>query len=452
MSVRNARWEPATTSSDDRPPALRGRALVVIRTVCLTIAVVAIALSIIGQPARYQEYRTLEVYDHETQAIARENLDNLGLSAGIYGAYLLTLALLLAFVCFAVGAVIFARRPDEPMALFVALLLVLLGATFSGAIGAPLGGNPLLNWLQSVMAGVASQSLILLFFVFPDGRFVPRWTRWVALFSLVVIALASFVPNWQLAFDNWPRLLYALFLLVLIVTGVVAQIYRYQRISGYRQRQQTKWVVLGFFAALAGYTIVISLPAISPAFQPGTLAELIAAAAIIGFMLLIPLSFGVAMLRYHLWDIDLVINRTLVYTVVTGLLLVAYFVLVIGLESLFRAVTGQTAALAIIISTLVVATLFQPLRARVQRFIDRRFYRRRYDPARTLTEFGTRVRNEIELPAVTNELISVVCETMQPASISLWLPPSLSPAETERRDDAARHLAEIRVAGRFMVS
>jgi hypothetical protein len=446
MRSPDPRWDSVVLANEDRPTALRGRSLLVARVAWLTITAVAVALSIAGQPARYREY-----LDLEAREIMRDNLANVGLSVEVYGAYLLALSLLLALVCFAVAGIIFYRRSDEPMALFVSLLLVLLGATFSGAIGAVGGDNSLLAWFEIFLGGLSLQLVFLLFFLFPDGRFVPRWTRWVALTSLIVV-LASAIPGLPLYYDNWTQLPYTVFLLVVVMIGVVAQIYRYQRISGYWQRQQTKWVVLGFVVALVGYSIVASLPAISPAFEPGTFVELVAAAAIIGFMLLIPLSFGVAMLRYHLWDIDLVINRTLVYTVVTGLLLVAYFVLVIALQSLFRALTGQTAALAIIISTLVVATLFQPLRARVQRFIDRRFYRRRYDPARTLTEFGARVRNEIELPAVTNELISVVCETMQPASISLWLPPSLSPSETERRDDAARHLAEIRVSGRFMVS
>jgi len=152
------------------------------------------------------------------------------------------------------------------------------------------------------------------------------------------------------------------------------------------------------------------------------------------FMLFIPLSIGIAVLRARLFDIDVVINRTLVYSSLTAMLALVYLGGVATTEAIFRALTGQQRQpqLAVVISTLVIAALFNPLRRRNQAFIDRRFYRRKYDTAKTLEAFSARLRDETDLEALNDELVGVVKETMQPASVSLWLRPDTAP----KREDA----------------
>ena len=185
---------------------------------------------------------------------------------------------------------------------------------------------------------------------------------------------------------------------------------------------------MGFFGTVTGtagfaLTLVLYFNRVLPIPYPNPRAELIAVTAVNIFILLIPISFGFAILRSRLWDIDIIINRTLVYGSLTALLALLYFGLIFVLQSLFQGVFHQNNAVAIVVSTLVIAALFQPLRHRIQAIIDRRFYRRKYDAAKTLEAFSATLRNEVDLSQLREHLLNVVQETMQPAHISLWLRP-----------------------------
>ncbi len=199
---------------------------------------------------------------------------------------------------------------------------------------------------------------------------------------------------------------------------VVVQLYRYRRVSSPLQRQQTKWVVFGFAVPITVYVIGIVPSLMFPVLAvPGSLYGL-AFIAVQDFLnLLTPLSFGFALLRSRLWDIDILINRTLVYGTLTVLLAGVYVGLVIGLQALLRGIIRQDDSVAIVLSTLAIYILFQPLRARIQALIDRRFYRRKYDAAKTIAAFSATLRQEVDL----EQLMVVVQETMQPTHVSLWL-------------------------------
>jgi hypothetical protein len=209
-----------------------------------------------------------------------------------------------------------------------------------------------------------------------------------------------------------------LLLVIAIVGSVTSLILRFRRAHG-EQRQQMKW--LAFAGAVAG-TFVIVFTVLYD-----VVGEDVANAAIMLGVLSLPLAAGVAILRYRLYDIDVVINRTLVYGALTATLAAAYLGCVLLLQLLLGGITGDS-SLAVAVSTLAVAALFRPARARIQDVVDRRFYRRKYDAAQTLERFGSQLRDEVDLGALRAELRSVVVETMQPAHVSVWLrPPAAGP-------------------------
>jgi hypothetical protein len=213
---------------------------------------------------------------------------------------------------------------------------------------------------------------------------------------------------------------------------MLTQVYRYVHVSSLVQRQQTKLVVFAITMLLV-VQIGFSLPTLFfPSLQqPGSLYLLVYNIISPLSLLLLPLSMGIAILRYRLWDIDIIIHRTLVYGTLTAILLLVYVGLVIALQSLLRGIINQNSEVAIVVSTLAIAALFQPLRRRIQAIIDRRFYRRKYDAARTLAAFSATLQGEVDLSQMREDLVAVVQQTMQPAHISLWL---RHPAPSKQRN------------------
>jgi hypothetical protein len=416
---------------------LHGRRLVIVRIVWVAVVVFTLSIFMLSLPAYFAQLQTVCVgdtcvysYGQLTPGTAQA-LQNLGLSTGGYAVSILALAIASALVLFGVACVLFWRRSDDGMAMFVSLFLVIIGVNFSVQAQATLETNvqTVWYWSHTVLIGLGWVSFSLLLYLFPDGRFVPRWTRLLAVF---VVASNLFLDVSPVPISTFPPWMLGAIFLINGGSGVVAQIYRYVRVSGPVQRQQTKWVVFGLAATmlviLGRYMPLLIFPSLSAS---SSFYFLLSTYVYLPGLLLIPLTLGIAILRYRLWDIDILINRTLVYGTLTGLLALVYVGLVIGLQALFKAITGQVGAspVVIVISTLAIAALFQPLRHRIQTIIDRRFYRRKYDAAKTLEAFSATLRNEVDLTELSEQLIAVVQETMQPASVSLWL----RPPDQERR-------------------
>jgi hypothetical protein len=244
--------------------------------------------------------------------------------------------------------------------------------------------------------------------------------RWLLVTVIVLLSLEEFFPA-------LPAALGVLQFFGGLAAALGAQIYRYRRHASPVQRQQIKWVVFGFgptFGAALGWLVLGALfPALGQPGPAGVLYEMAGDALGNIWFLPVPLCVGIALLRYRLWEVDSLINKALVYGLLTGLLGTLYAGLIIGLESLAGAITGQAATnpVILVISTLAIAALFLPVRRRVQQVIDRRFYRRKYDAEQTLAAFSAALRNEVDLAQIREQLLAVVQETMQPAHVSLWL-------------------------------
>jgi hypothetical protein len=294
--------------------------------------------------------------------------------------------------------------------------------------------------------GLMWPAMLVFFFTFPTGRFAPRWT-WAAFVPFFVVTmLASFTVTSPLV----PGV--ASFLTSLL--PIVVQIHRYVRVYDAVQQQQTKWFVFG----LSIVFLLVIIQGILQALESGS------SAANSGYQLfngpfwlllwtILLLSVSIPILRYRLWDIDVIINRTLAYGSLTVLLVALYIGLILALQALVHAVTGSFSEqpLVVVGSTLVIAALFQPLRRRIQNIIDRRFYRSKYDAARITSAFSTTLRNEVDLDQLRAQLIAVVQQTMQPSHVSLWVrqpgraetpSPQISqplPEESRVREEIAGH-------------
>ncbi len=348
-------------------------------------------------------------------------------------------------LCFPfVGVLIASRYPRNPIGwLFCGMGLseaipALTGPyavyTFYTNPGA-LPGGALAAWL-AVWTWLPGFGLIpLLLLLFPDGTLLsPRWriVAWLTVLGNITGLLSFALVSWPL---RGPDLLFhlptagslyrlmeittSLLLVGALLASIVAIVRRFRRSQGV-ERQQLKWFT--FATALAS-----TVQAMSIILMPyggnlgGSLLNMILVALQVITFTSIAVAVGIAILRYRLYDIDIIIRRTLIYTLLTGTLALTYFGIVVLLQQLFRSLTGQDSNAAIVISTLAIAALFNPLRQRIQEFIDRRFYRRKYDAQQTLAAFAATVRNEVELERLTGELLRVIEETMQPAHVSLWL-------------------------------
>ena len=397
---------------------LSARGLRLARLAWLLVVVVGLALVALELPGQYQQYVTVcpappcaNLQLSPAQAAA---LPRLGLSLPAVGALFTALSLLQTLAFVAIGALIFWRRGADRAALILSCALTAFGLGSSlGSEGQPAGLVHLLTQLFQVLGNAG---IVLFFFLFPDGRFYPRWTRWLAPVAVAREALSVFYP--ESIFNN---------LFVLVVPFVaLLQIVRYRHASSAVQRQQTKWVVYG---CLLGLGLFVGLLLFNNAYVHrvgafGALAVILIGSAVSLALTLIPVSVGIAILRYRLWDIDVLIRRTLVYGALTALLAAVYLGSVVVLQIAFIALTGQQrSGLVTVLSTLAIAALFVPLRARLQGFIDRRFYRRKYDAARILAGFGAALRADAaaDLERLRAQLLDVVEETMEPASVGLLL-------------------------------
>ena len=352
-----------------------------------------------------------------------------------------------------VGALVASRRPENPIGwIFCAAGLVfgvgILSESYAKyalhASSAPLFGVQYAAWLSSWTGPGLLLAAAFLFLLFPDGRLPSRRWRlvaWMAAIGSSLTALGvAFAPGPLVAHRSIANplgiggtlggavevlgVVGAIVVYVGVLLSGISLILRLRRARGV-ERQQLKWFV--YAAAMMGGGFVGSF-----VFSSDLVNSIAWTLGILGFMVL-PVATGIAILRYRLYDIDRIINRTLVYGPLTAMLVLVYFGGVVGVQAVLRGLTGQESTLAIVASTLAIAALFSPLRQRVQGFVDRRFYRRKYDARKILEAFNARLRDETDLNTLSEDLVGVARTTVQPEHASLWL--RLDPASKAEQAD-----------------
>jgi hypothetical protein len=416
----------------DSAPSSHHRLLTAARVVWLVYALGLLAFYLVSLPGYFERVTSGIVPDISFDAARpmgnayfTARAATAGLTVSQYLVANIITSLFIVGVHYSVAALIFWRLPRSWFGLLSAFVILFTGsATMEDAVKVV----GLVERLGPVPALIINLSALVwpLFpiwlYLFPDGRAVPRWARWpigffmgifLIFMAVAILSDAGLIPGYLWRAIETFNEGFIVVVLPGILLALASQIYRYWRVSGPVERQQTKWFIFGLAVFVAMFPLAGLVPFVGR-------VEAVNGSLILA---IIPLTVGVALLRYRLWDVDVVIRRTVGYAILTGLLALIYFGSIVVLQRLLAPLTGDS-TLATILSTLLIAALFLPLRRRIQDLIDRRFYRRKYDAAKVLEGFAATARDETDLGRLTAELLRVIQETMEPEFVSIWLKPA----------------------------
>lgn len=402
---------------------LYGYRLFLARWVWVMLVLATVVVFCMGIPQTFKMALSL----HPESVAGLEHMD---LSARFYAVYIVVIDTVTFAGCVLFAVLIFSRRPSDWLVMFVGLTLLLTALLYT----APAFEAPVPLPVIGVLAALAETCQVAFVYLFPDGCFVPR-RIWIVLLPLFIwrplMWIGVYLPHFFSLRRSGENFYYipqdtrdlALFLGLLAI-GIIAQVYRYRHHSTAIQRQQTKWLVLGIgLSILVVGSYVIAFNTVSALQQLNTqalLARLLSRTLNHLVLLVLPIMLTFSILRYRLWEIDRLINRTLVYGTLTLSLAVVYVVSILILQiALGRVISGNQ--LAVVGSTLASTVMFHPLRRRIQWIIDRRFYRSKHDAAHALAAFSETLRHEVDIEQLSEQLVEVIQATMQPEHVSLWL-------------------------------
>lgn len=410
----------ATTTLPDTPPAAqrgpRGRWRAAIYAAWFAVVALTIGLVMAGFPTMIKRAA-------QTAAEYEGSLRQLGLPAGFVGWYQVALDLIPMMVFFGIALVIFRSKSDSWMTILTSFTLVTFGAVITQSLDI-LMSHPVLHWPARLVYAGGLASFLTFIYVFPNGRFTPWWTGVGALVYAVWMLASYLFPTSPVSLLTWPAWPSFIVQLGWYVSSALIQQYRIKHVYSPIEQQQAKWVVAGLIGALFGFVVMGIWNLMPPPDQASVTYLLYASAASAISKLcitMVPLAIGLSIMHYRLWDVDLLINRAMVYGLVTGLLGGGYFALVFVFQRIFQWLLGRRSDAVIIASTLIIASLFRPMRRRVQDFIDRRFYREQVDFRRAFTSFAREVRAIIELPELLRVLVSRVTDLLHIAHGAVFL-------------------------------
>jgi serine phosphatase RsbU (regulator of sigma subunit) len=410
----------------------RSTRLLAFRILYLGVLFLTLGLFLVALPERFRELSIVSVHaERAFQQLAPTEetvLLEIGLSPLLYALYVLGVegTLLVGFTI--IGLAVVWRQQKDWMVLYFAIASLTYGAYAVPPLDALLETHPALVLPSHLIQALGLSTSIIFFYVFPDGRLVPRWTRPLAVGATIWAFSWLFIPG--LTFDPFNPFLFPVPVFLMHLgwygSGVVAQIHRYRHETDLARRQQTKWVAFSLTFALVVYALILIpyfiFPALSEPGSPSLAYKFIAEPLFLVSLFFVLLALALSMLRYRLWEIDQLINRTLVYAGLTATVTVVYFGSVFLLQHLFRALAGENSSLVIAVATVVSALVVRPLRDPIQLGIDRRFYRRKYDVRQTLLAFSRALRDtpQTDLDRLSGRLLALISETMQPDCVVLW--------------------------------
>lgn len=418
----------STTLNQDT--LLRGKRLVATRSLWLAGVGLLTALFVISLPFYYQQVQQIcpEVNtDNCPQVSLRTDqlqaLQHSGYTVQFYAWFNLGLNVIFFGVFLGVAVLIFWRKSDDWFALFCGGGWLVFAATTSSDSLHGLGQALPFFSFPVALFGVAGFVLFPIFFLlFPNGHFVPRWTRWLIPVYLVWGFPQFFFPDSPFSSNSWPGPVQGLWWGMMLSILLVSQIYRYRKVSTLAERQQTKWLLYGFGLSLVGFlgTSVLPMAMDLPNLQylPDSPLYFIASAAVYLFLLLIPLSVLGAILRYRLWDIDIIINRTLVYLTLTAGIVLLYIVIVGGLGELLQ---SRNNLLISLVTTGIVAVIFQPFRLLIQHGVNHMMYGEREEPYKVISRLGRQLETTLAPGAVLPAIVKTVAQALKLPFVAIEL-------------------------------
>ncbi len=406
---------------------LRGRWPVAARIAWITLAGLSLVVLIVALPVYFQTART--ILSPETQVPGQLTPEDArlmrqwGLSLDFYAVYQTTLIVLFSLVFMAAGALLFWRRSDDRIVWFVSLWFVLFSPTGSPLLDPLIRAYPAWQLPVRFLQGASLGCFPIFTYLFPDGRFVPRWTRILTIAWVAWIVISPFTPFVVADFAGASALWFGVLIPGGMGIGILAQVYRYRRVSSRVERQQTRWVLFGFGIVAVGFALYSLLPLLIPSIAAPGLARVLYLTFSETLFLVLPfclfaLCIGIAVLRYQLWNIDQLINRTLVYGTLSAGVVELYVLLVGTLGALFQSSGNLFIAL---LATGLAALLVQPLRARLQRGVNRLMYGERDDPYAVLSRLSQQLKTTLAPTAVLPSIAEAIAQTLKLPYVALAL-------------------------------
>lgn len=409
--------------------SLQGNQLLLARTLSGAVIIASMILFLIALPARWS---WLEGLAGEAQAILSQTaeLDPAGIDRITYIFPRVALAIeigVMLLYCLN-GAFIFIRRSDDWLGLMSAAGLAAFALHIIPTLNTWMGTDPTRILIGILAKGIGLGLGFLFLYLFPGGYYSPAWMRlfflawivWVVVWLLNPESIFSFRDPYNISVQGF------ILLLAWWGTGVFSQMYRYAYVSGPVERQQTKFITFGVLIVAIGYFLYVPLREVIaglPQPEPAQIIfQMVAPYIFLIFIGAIPLTITFSILRYRLWDIDLIIRRTLIYSILSATLAAIYLLMVVTLQALVAGWMTSLPSYVLAGSTLAVVVLVNPLRRRIQEGIDRRFYRSKHDADKALARFTTLSREEADIQRISSAMVYVVQQVLQPEKVSLWLP------------------------------